>query len=382
MSLKICPFNKREVLATRLLFLCAGLATATWASLIPIIKTRIGIDESTLGFLLLCLGTGAIFAMPISGALATKYGCKRILQVSGILIVVCLPIFALVNSVLSLAVLLVLFGLSIGTTDCVMNIQAVLVEERSKMPLMSGFHGFYSLGGIVGAGAVAVLLIATFSVIEICLAMALVVLLCLLIARGDLLPFASQTEGPAFALPKGPVVLIGVICFAMFLAEGTVLDWSGIYLMDYQNASNGMAALGIFSFSITMTLGRLLGDRIITHFGQRVVLTISGLTASLGLLIAIASMNFYLALFGYVLMGIGCANVVPIMFSAAGKQTYMSQATAIPAVTTLGYVGVLMGPASVGQIAHFTSLAVALVVIAILIITATMLSFFVKVPRV
>lgn len=381
MSLKICPFNKREVLATRLLFLCAGLATATWASLIPIIKTRIGIDESTLGFLLLCLGTGAIFAMPISGALATKYGCKRILQVSGILIVVCLPIFALVNSVLSLAVLLVLFGLSIGTTDCVMNIQAVLVEERSKMPLMSGFHGFYSLGGIVGAGAVAVLLIATFSSIEICLAMALVVLLCLLIARGDLLPFASQTEGPAFALPKGPVVLIGVICFAMFLAEGTVLDWSGIYLMDYQNASNGMAALGIFSFSITMTLGRLLGDRII-HFGQRVVLTISGLTASLGLLIAIASMNFYLALFGYVLMGIGCANVVPIMFSAAGKQTYMSQATAIPAVTTLGYVGVLMGPASVGQIAHFTSLAVALVVIAILIITATMLSFFVKVPRV
>ncbi|PAY01988.1 MFS transporter [Pseudoalteromonas sp. HM-SA03] len=382
MSLKNCPFNKREVLATRLLFLCAGLATATWASLIPIIKAHVGIDESTLGFLLLCLGAGAIFAMPISGALAIKYGCKRILQASAILIVVCLPFFALVNSVVSLAVLLVIFGLSIGTTDCVMNIQAVLVEERSKMSLMSGFHGFYSLGGIVGAGAVAVLLIAAFSAFEICLAMALVVLLCLLIARGDLLPFASQTEGPAFALPKGPVVLIGVICFAMFLAEGTVLDWSGIYLMDYQNASTGMAALGIFSFSITMTLGRLFGDRIITHFGQRVVLTISGLTASLGLLIAIAPMNFYLALFGYVLMGIGCANVVPIMFSAAGKQTYMSQATAIPAVTTLGYVGVLMGPASVGQIAHFTSLAAALVVIAILIAIATMLSFFVKVTRV
>ena len=193
MSIKICPFNKREVLATRLLFLCAGLATATWASLIPIIKVRIGIDEGTLGFLLLCLGAGAIFAMPISGALAAKYGCKSILQSSAILIVVCLPFFALVNSVVSLAVLLVLFGLSIGTTDCVMNIQAVLVEERSNLPLMSGFHGFYSLGGIIGAGAVAVLLIATLPAFEICLVMALFVLLCLLIARGDLLPFAIQT---------------------------------------------------------------------------------------------------------------------------------------------------------------------------------------------
>ena len=168
----------------------------------------------------------------------------------------------------------------------------------------------------------------------------------------------------------------------MFLAEGTVLDWSGIYLIDYQNASTGMAALGIFSFSITMTLGRLFGDRIINHFGQRVVLTVSGLTASLGLIIAIASMNLYCALFGYVLMGVGCANVVPIMFSATGKQTYMSQATAIPAVTTFGYVGVLMGPASVGQIANFTSLATALVIIAILIAIATILSFFVKISRV
>ena len=381
MLLEKYPFKKREVLVTRLLFLCAGLATATWASLIPVIKAHIGIDESTLGLLLLCLGAGAIFAMPVSGALATKYGCKRVLQFSTMMIIFCLPFFALVNSVASLATLLVIFGLSIGATDCVMNIQAVLVEERSKLSLMSGFHGFYSLGGILGAGAVAMLLIAGCSAFEICMLMAAIVLLCLIFAKRDLLPFASPNEGPAFALPKGPVILIGIICFAMFLAEGTVLDWSGIYLIDYQNASTGMAALGIFSFSVTMTLGRLFGDRIIAKHGQRAVLTISGLVASLGLIIAIVSMSFYVALFGYVLMGIGCANVVPIMFSAAGKQTYMSQATAIPAVTTFGYLGVLMGPASVGQIAHFSSLASALVVIAMLIALATIFSLFVKVSQ-
>ncbi|MFC3032752.1 MFS transporter [Pseudoalteromonas fenneropenaei] len=381
MEHKQSPFTRHEVLSTRLMFLCAGLATATWAALIPVIKSHVNFDESTLGFLLLCLGAGAIASMPISGALATKYGCKRVLLVAASVFAACLPLFVLVDNITKLAVLLIVFGISIGSTDCVMNIQAVLVEERSKRSLMSGFHGFYSLGGILGAGAVAGLLILGWPAIQICIFMSACIFLCIVLAKDALLPFASPSEGPAFALPKGPVILIGAICFAMFLAEGTVLDWSGLYLIDYQHASTGMAALGIFCFSVTMTIGRLVGDNLITHFGQRLILTLGGLTASLGLFIAIASPNFALALCGYILMGIGCANVVPIMFSAAGKQTYMPQATAIPAVTTLGYVGVLMGPASVGQIAHHTSLPTALVVIALLIATATLLSCFVKVQN-
>ena len=373
------PDNGSEVVSTKAMFFCSGLATAAWAGIIPIIKANTGIDDGTLGLLLLCLGMGAILSMPLAGAVATRLGCKLVMLVTLCVFSVVLMLLPLADSTIPLVFLLIAFGFGIGATDCVMNIQAILVEKRANKTLMSGFHGFYSLGGIAGAGLMVVLLSSGISAFHACVLIGLAMMASLLVFHKGLLPFANPKEGPAFALPHGAVLLIGLICFSFFLAEGTVLDWSGVYLTEYQQASHSKAVLGLFCFSITMTLGRLTGDQLTERLGARLMLTLGGLLASAGMFFAIVAPDMCWALAGYALVGAGCANVVPIMFSATGKQTSMPQAIAVPAVSTLGYIGVLAGPASVGQIAQYFSLPVALYSIAVLIAVATLLSTRVKV---
>lgn len=370
--------SSMEVSSTKAIFFCSGLATAAWAAIIPIIKTTIGIDEGTLGLLLLCLGVGAIVAMPLAGALASRLGCRRVMLSMAALFSIVLLLLPVAASTAQLAGLLVVFGFGIGATDCVMNIQAILVEKRANKNLMSGFHGFYSLGGICGAGLMTALLSGGLSALQACIVVSVLVTLALVRFNRGFLPFANPKAGPSFALPKGPVLLIGLICFSLFLAEGTVLDWSGVYLTEFQHVSYSSAALGLFSFSITMTFGRLTGDNTIARFGSRPVLVAGGLLASAGMFLAISASGLYVALLGYALVGLGCANIVPIMFSATGKQTAMPPSLAVPAVSTLGYVGVLAGPASVGHIAHYFTLPVALYVIAGLIAVATLVSFRVR----
>lgn len=373
------PDNGNEVLSTKVMFFCSGLATAAWAGIIPIIKANTGIDDGTLGLLLLCLGMGAILSMPLAGAVATRVGCKLVLLVTLCVFSLLLMLLPLANTTAQLVLLLLGFGFGIGATDCVMNIQAILVEKRANKTLMSGFHGFYSLGGIAGAGLMVGLLSSGVSAFHACVLIGLAMMASLVVFHKGLLPFANPKEGPAFALPHGAVLLIGVICFSFFLAEGTVLDWSGVYLTEYQGAVHSNAVLGLFCFSITMTLGRLTGDKLTERLGARLVLTLGGLLASAGMFFAIAAPDLYWALFGYALVGAGCANIVPIMFSATGKQTSMPQAIAVPAVSTLGYIGVLAGPASVGLIAQHFSLPAALYVITVLIAVATLLSLRVKI---
>lgn len=373
------PDNGNEVLSTKVMFFCSGLATAAWAGIIPIIKANTGIDDGTLGLLLLCLGMGAILSMPLAGAVATRVGCKLVLLVTLCVFSLLLMLLPLANTTAQLVLLLLGFGFGIGATDCVMNIQAILVEKRANKTLMSGFHGFYSLGGIAGAGLMVALLSSGVSAFHACVLIGLAMMASLVVFHKGLLPFANPKEGPAFALPHGAVLLIGVICFSFFLAEGTVLDWSGVYLTEYQGAAHSNAVLGLFCFSITMTLGRLTGDKLTERLGARLVLTLGGLLAGAGMFFAIAAPDLYWALFGYALVGAGCANIVPIMFSATGKQTSMPQAIAVPAVSTLGYIGVLAGPASVGLIAQQFSLPAALYVITVLIAVATLLSLRVKI---
>ncbi len=373
------PDSGSEVLSTRVMFFCSGLATAAWAGIIPIIKTNTAIDDGTLGLLLLCLGMGAILSMPLAGAVATRVGCKLVLLVTLCLFSLLLMLLPLASSTAQLVVLLLGFGFGIGATDCVMNIQAILVEKRANKTLMSGFHGFYSLGGIAGAGVMVALLSSGVSAFHVCVLISLAMMGSLFVFHKGLLTFANPKEGPAFALPHGAVLLIGVICFSFFLAEGTVLDWSGVYLTEYQGAAHSKAVLGLFCFSITMTIGRLTGDKMTERLGARLVLTTGGLLASAGMFFAIAAPDLYWALLGYALVGAGCANIVPIMFSATGKQTSMPQAIAVPAVSTLGYIGVLAGPASVGQIAQYFSLPAALYVIAVIIALATLLSLRVRI---
>ncbi|EMI7476652.1 MFS transporter [Morganella morganii] len=361
----------REQMATRALFFVAGFASAAWAALVPFAKLNTGVNDGVLGLLLLCLGGGALVAMPLTGVLTTRFGCRRVMTVSVILLSAALPLLAVINHTGLLALTLIIFGMGIGITDCAMNIQAIIVEKAAPKPMMSGFHGFYSVGGIAGAGAMSGFMLAGMGALQAAGAVTAICLLLLAFSYKGMLDYAWPSEGPAFAVPRGAVLLIGIICFATFLAEGSVLDWSAVFLTEYRHVPESMGGLGFACFAVLMSLGRLTGDKIVAVLGRPQVVLWGALLAAGGLLLSVLSDNWLLALTGYGLIGLGCANVVPVMFSAIGRQTSMPQAVAVPAVTTLGYLGILAGPASVGLIAYrFTLPAALLAVVALLLLVA------------
>ena len=349
--------NVSSTLATRIIFFIAGFITATWAVIVPFARGNTGVNEAQLGTLLLCLGVGALIAMPVTGWLTSRFGCRRVILVAVALVIISTPWLSVLSNPLLLALALLVFGVGIGVTDCAMNIQAILVEKQAEKPVMSGFHGMYSVGGIAGAGFMTLLLAMGFSVLTGCLLAVAAVFIMTLVSAPGLLTYANPAEGPVFAVPRGSVLIIGIICFAVFLTEGTVLDWSAVYLTDVRAIPAPLGGLGYTCFAIAMTVARLTGDRIISSLGRLPVVLGGALVAAAGMAMVTFIDSWPLALLGYTLVGAGCANIVPVMFSAAGRQTVMPQAVAVPAITTLGYLGVLSGPAVIGYVAHYTHLA-------------------------
>lgn len=358
--------------ATRLAFFIAGLAMATWAPLVPFAKTRIGIDDGSLGLLLLCIGVGSLMAMPLTGLLTGKFGCRRVILLAGIALCIDLPLLVLMDSTLGMALALLLFGAAMGMLDVAMNIQAVVVERASNRAMMSGFHGFFSVGGIAGAGGVSALLWLGLGPLQATLIAVVAILALLLIASKNLLrESGGDKEGPMFVLPRGWVMFIGLLCFIMFLAEGSMLDWSALYLTIMRGMDHNQAGLGYALFSIAMTIGRLNGDRVVNAMGRYQVLLLGSLCAAFGLVLAIAIDSAIASLIGFMLVGVGASNVVPILFSAAGNQRVMPANLAIASVTTVGYAGILAGPAVIGLIAQIFSLTFALACVAALLLIVT-----------
>ena len=360
------PIGKLQQRSTRALFFIAGVAAATWAAIVPFAKARAALDEGSLGLLLLCLGAGSIFAMPTAGALVARYGCRRVLTVATVVMCVTLPMLAVVSTFPSLAVTLFIFGAGLGSADCAFNIQAVIVEVASRKPLMSGFHGCYSAGGIVGGALVSGLLTLGAAPLTSALASAALGAVLLAAAFAGLLPYGSHSEGPPFALPRGIVLFLGILCFVVFLAEGAMLDWSAVFLTEQRGVQPSRAGFGFVCFSLSMTLGRLTGDVIVKRLGPRVVVAAGGALATLGIVLATVIPSWWICLVGYLLVGLGCSNIVPVLFSAVGRQRTMPQSVAVPALTTLGYAGVLTGPAGIGFVARHSTLGTAFLWIAAL----------------
>jgi predicted MFS family arabinose efflux permease len=350
----------REQRATALIFLATGFCIAVWAPLIPFAKARLGIDEAQVGLLLFCLGFGSILAMPITGVMTTRYGCRAIILGGGVLFAASLPLLAIAPSIVTLAISLAIFGAAIGTVDVAMNIQAVMVEKDSGRTMMSGFHGLYSLGGIVGAGGASGLLMLGLTPLGASVSFGALALLVLAVSFTGLLPFGNHDpHAPPLVLPRGFVMFIGLLCFLTFLAEGAILDWSALFLIDERAFDREAAGYGFACFAAAMTLGRLLGNRIVTRFGGFRVMIIGGLISASGFALTVLVPMPVVALLGFVLVGLGASNIVPVLFTAAARQTAMPPSLAIAAVTTLGYAGVLAGPAAIGFVADNSSIGVA-----------------------
>jgi predicted MFS family arabinose efflux permease len=357
-----------EQISTRIVFFNAGFGMAAWAPLVPFAKARLGMNDGVLGLLLLCLGIGSIVAMPVAGAFAARMGCRRVITESALVICLALPLLAVVPSFPLLVAALLLFGAGLGAIDVSMNIQAIIVERASERPMMSGFHGFFSLGGIVGAAGVTALLGAGASPITATLVVVACIAVALIKAAPHLLPLGGRSDGPAFAFPRGVVWFIGGLCFMLFLTEGAVLDWSAVFLTSARGLDPSYAGLGYAAFALTMTVGRLSGDRIVQHVGRANIVLFGGLCAAAGFALMTFIPSWPVALLGYALVGAGCSNVVPVLFSSIGRQTAMPENVAVPAVTGLGYTGILLGPAAIGLVAHAASLSSAFLILAVILV--------------
>lgn len=360
--------GRQQQWSTRIAFFIAGFSLAAWAPLVPFAQARVGLGDGSLGLLLLCLGCGSIVAMPLAGMLAGRFGCRSVLLLGTALVCLTLPLLAVAATFPLLAAALFAFGAAVGTIDCVVNIQAVIVERASGKTMMSGFHGLFSVGGIVGAGGVSLLLTLGASPLGATLAAVALVLLAIGWAAPHLLPDAVAAGGQLFVWPRGVVLFIGILCFVVFLTEGAVLDWSAVFLTRLRAVEPSQAGLAYAAFATAMTIGRLFGDRIVRRVGGRRVLAAGGLLAALGLALATLHPAWQAALAGFALVGAGCANIVPVLYSLVGRQTVMPEHAAVSAITTIGYAGILAGPAAIGLVAHFSSLPIALLGIAVLLL--------------
>ncbi|CUH74801.1 MFS transporter [Tropicibacter naphthalenivorans] len=354
-------------LATRLVFFASGFAMAAWAPLIPFAKANVGADEATFGVLLLCVGLGSLVAMPITGVTAARSGARPMILAGGIGMGAVLPLLAFAPSVWALAAALFVFGAALGTLDVSMNVHAAEVEAREARPLMSGFHALFSVGTFAGSA----LMTAALSLgVGPRLSAGIAAVLCLLavaVAAGRLLRRAKGSAPEPFAWPRGVVVLLAVLTGIAFLVEGAMLDWGALLLIDRNLATAQSAGVGYMVFSIAMVVARLTGDQTVARLGARAVLIWGGGLTIAGLALVLAAPWAMVALVGFALIGLGAANVVPVLFSAAGRQRVMPPGLAIASVTITGYAGVLLGPALMGFVADASSLPLAFAALAVLV---------------
>ncbi|MEB5992915.1 MFS transporter [Serratia ureilytica] len=355
--------NHRRQIATRAIFFLAGLGMAAWAPLIPFVKARLGIDDGALGLLLFCLAAGSMAIMPFAGYLIAKLGCRAVLLGAGALLCIDLPLLALLDEPLLMGAALGVFGAVNGIMDVAMNSQAIIVERESGQAKMSGFHGFYSLGGIAGAGGVSLLLLAGLAPAQAIGLIALLIAILLLIVAGDLLAHGGVGErrqgGARWALAHGKILFIALLCFFVFLTEGAMLDWSALFLHAERGVAKSQAGIGFTLYAVAVACGRLYGDRLIGAIGRYRTLLLGSLCAAAGVLLTVTVPLASAAFGGLMLAGLGIANIVPILFNAVGNQKQVPPGQAFPAVTLVGYLGLLTGPALIGFIANYTSLALA-----------------------
>lgn len=355
--------------ATRAFFFIGGFGTASWAPLVPLLKARLGIDNDMLGMLLLCIGVGSLITMPITGGAVARFGCRRVLSVAAVVYAGMLLSLSRVDSFMLAVPALLVFGAAMGVVDVTANIHAVIVEKASGRQLMSGMHALWSVGGFIGAGIFGIWMKLGFTVFmaTVCAAGIMMVLMAFF-SRHLLIDSGEKEEASIFAVPRGIVVFIAVIAMIAFLIEGAIMDWSGVFLTTAHALDISLAGTGFAVFSAAMLTMRLTGDWLVQKFGSKPIIFGGCVLSVIGFLFVILAPWQLLLYAGFFLIGIGSANIVPVFFSLLGKQKIMPLNMAVSAVSTMGYMGILMGPAIIGFIASRTSLYISFGLLAGLVV--------------
>jgi len=358
----LLPRLRSARLAVAGIFALNGLALANWISRIPDVKQQLGLSDQLLGLTLFFAAIGALLAQPTVGWLIGRVGSRRMTTL--MLLAFCLSIVlpGLAGDMLSLMGALFIVGACNGGLDVAMNAQAALVEQRYARPIMSSFHGLWSIGGLAGAALGGLVATQGISVRTHLLSVAVVATVLGVIATRWLVVDDGERHeaGPSFALPPRALLLLGFIAFGVLLCEGAIADWGAVYLREGLNSSPAIAATGYAIFSLLMAAGRLTGDGLALRFGPAGVVRGGGALVALGIGLAIGSAVPAIAIVGFGLIGAGLACSFPLILSAAARTPGMAASTGIAAMATAGYTGFLVGPPLIGTLAEAVTLRGAL----------------------
>lgn len=354
-------------IAVAAVFFVSGAGFANWVARIPAVQQKLGLSNGALGVALLGTAAGALLAMPTTGWLVARVGSRSMTKLMALAYCLALPLLALAPNLLLLTIALVVFGAVYGALDVAMNVQGIAVQERYRQPIMSSFHGLYSLGGVAGAavgGLVASIEVDPFPHL---LAAGLLLGIVAVIASRRLLPSGVSTvsQGPVFVLPTRSLFGLGVVAFCSMLGEGAIADWSALYFRQVLATGPGLAAAGYAVFSLAMAICRFTGDWLTQLLGPVWIVRIGGIIATTGLLLSLLIAHPVAALIGFACVGVGLSCIVPLVFSAAGHTPGITPSLALAAVTTTGYFGFLVGPPLIGFVADFLNLRVALGIVVV-----------------
>lgn len=365
--MEVIKKKRNTRIAVSVFFFIQGLVFATWANRIPDIKTILGLSDARLGSVLLAIPVGQVSAMVLSGWLVNRFGSKRMLIAATILYSLSLIPLSLAVTEYGLMAGLFFFGMTTNLYNTSSNTQGVNAEHEYGKTIMASFHGFWSLGGFVG-GLIAMLFMGLHfnaithfcAVIVSCLALGMIMCRCLVgkDKKKSVAEPAPVKNGRMSCL-KGIdilVVVLGIMAFMAMICEGCMYDWSGVYFQQVVDAPGNLVQAGYVTCLCTMTLGRFMSDRFVTKYGSSKVIAASGLLIFCGLGVAVAFPRLYTSLIGFFLVGFGISSTVPICYSSAGRTTRMNSGIAVAAVSSIGYLGFLIGPPMIGYLAHAISL--------------------------
>jgi len=356
--------------AVTMVYFCMGLCFASWASRIPDIKTYLHLSDAMLGTILFALPAGQFLMMPVSGKLVTRFGSRRMLLYGLPLYSFCLTNIGFVREGWQLAIALFLFGLAGNLCNISINTQGIAAERLYQRPIMASFHGGWSLAGFTGA--LIGLLMINLEIAPHWHFITIILMVWVIVYNNY--PFLIQTQpeirkdGPRrsfFKKPDNILLQLGIIGFCSMASEGAMFDWSGVYFKDVVKAPSSLVILGYTSFMIMMALGRFMADYLISKMGRKRLLQICGVMISTGLFTAVLFPFLVPATIAFMVVGLGVSSIVPTVYSAAGKYSKVPPGIALATVSSVSFLGFLMGPPLIGYISEIAGLRYSFAVIGI-----------------
>lgn len=369
--------------AISLYFFFAGLIFSSWASRIPDVKDVFALNEAELGAVLFMLPLGALLALPVAGWVVQRLGSKKASVGSILLYIVLLFLISKAHSVLSISIILFLFGIIGNFANIAMNTQGLSVQHQLKKPILSGLHAMWSLGAFLAAAITGWTMSAGWSMeMHFGLISIAAAVVALFFSFSLIKDAAVEHPQKVFALPNRGLLLMGFICFCVAMSEGAMADWSSLYYRQVVHELSKVSTVGYTAFALCMALGRFFGDRLLQAFGYSTVLKLNGILVCIGMSLALAINSPEAVIIGFALVGLGVSSVIPIVYMLSAKSKSMAPSAAIAAVSSIGFMGFLFGPPIIGFVAQETGLRLALSIVAILGMMIWLLSIRMKTDQI